>query len=562
MTPIFVDSFAGGGGASTGIRLAIGHDVDIAINHDPSAILMHETNHPRTKHYLEDVWSVDPAEACGGRPVALAWFSPDCKHFSRAKGAALVDKNIRGLAWVVLRWAAIAKPDIIMLENVPEFITWGPVRKGKPVKRLSGMTYVKWRGQLESLGYVIDTRELKASDYGVPTSRRRFYLIARRDDQPIVWPKPTHGDPDSPEVRDGLIKPWRNAASVIDWSLPCPSVFDTSEAIKDKYGVRAVRPLRDNTLRRVAVGLDRFVLKSANPFLVTIGYGERAGQKKCVRDIENPINTVKASGSKQYLCTPRLIQYHSEQKGDSARGQALNRPLMTQDASNRYGMQAAYLTEWYGMGRPIDIGAPMHTQTAKDREAVVAANISPYFGGGYTTCGKRLDEPLPTVTGVDHNALEASYLVEFKGTSTAHRADEPLRTVTASIGEFGAVKTRMNIYDGEADVGHWPDVRALLNRFCGYAMQDDEILLMTIGGKEYFVSDIGLRMLTPRELFDAQGFPHDYIIDRDASGRTYPKSAQVARCGNAVCPPVAQALVAANVSGPMLRKQYHNGFEH
>ena len=265
---IIVDSFAGGGGASTGIELALGRIVNAAINHDPAAIRMHEANHPYTEHYQASVWDVDPEAVCRGRPVALAWFSPDCKHFSKAKGAALVDRKIRGLAWIVLRWAAKVRPRVIILENVEEFQTWGPVRKGKPVKKLAGTTFQKFIGQLRALGYSVEWRELMAADYGAPTTRRRLVLIARCDGRAIVWPERTHAPRDSAEVRSGKLLPWRSAAEIIDWSLPCPSIFATKDEIRERYGISAVRPLADNTMRRIIRGVDKFTIKSGAPFIV------------------------------------------------------------------------------------------------------------------------------------------------------------------------------------------------------------------------------------------------------------------------------------------------------
>lgn len=270
---IFVDSFAGGGGASTGMEVGLGITVAAAINHDPAAILMHKTNHPYTEHYQASVWDVDPRDVCRGRPVGGAWFSPDCKHFSKAKGAALVDKKIRGLAWITLRWAALVRPRVIFLENVEEFQTWGPVRKGKPVKKLAGTTFRKFIGQLRDLGYEVEWRELVAADYGAPTSRKRFVLIARCDGKPIVWPEPTHAPRDSEAVKSGRLKPWRSAAEIIDWSLPCPSIFDTKEEIKERYTLKAVRPLADNTMRRIIRGVDKFTIKSGQPYIVPTGYG-------------------------------------------------------------------------------------------------------------------------------------------------------------------------------------------------------------------------------------------------------------------------------------------------
>lgn len=533
---IIVDNFAGGGGASTGIELATGRVVDIAINHDPDAILMHKTNHPYTEHIQASVWDVDPVEVCRGRPVGLAWFSPDCKHFSKAKGSALVDRNIRGLAWIVLRWAAAVRPRIIILENVEEFQTWGPVRKGKPIKSKAGQTFSQWKLQLKNLGYAIEHRELVAADYGAPTIRKRFVLIARCDGKPIVWPEPTHNQDGS-----GGKKKWRSAAEIIDWSLPMYSIFASKEEIKEKYGVNAVRPLADNTLRRVIRGVDKFTIKSGKPFVVPIGYGERKGQAPRVQDIEDPLSTV-VSTVKQGICTAQMIQYHTEQT-ENVRANGMNAPMPTVDASNRYGLVAANLTEYFGNGVPVDPREPMRTITSHDREALTAAHICKYYGG---VIGAETKEPLPTVTGIDHNALCASHIVEFKGQDKGQKIGKPLRTITQSAGEFGLCHTVIKKYYAGESLGYWPKVRELLNRYCGYSLADDEVLLLVIDGTPYYIRDILLRMLAPKELYAAMGFPPDYIIDRDYLGNEYGKSKQVARCGNAVCPPLAEAVVRAN----------------
>lgn len=567
---IIVDNFAGGGGASTGIEIATGRLVALAVNHDPAAILMHKTNHPYTEHFQASVWDIDPVAVCRGRRVGLAWFSPDCKHFSKAKGAALVDRKIRGLAWITLRWAAKVRPRVIILENVEEFQTWGPVRKGKPVKKLAGTTFRKFIRQLEELGYTVEYRELIAADYGAPTSRKRFYMIARCDGKPIVWPKPTH----SKTGADGLLK-WRSAAEIIDWSLPCLSIFDTKEEIKERYGLKAVRPLAKNTMRRIIRGVDKFTIRSGKPFIVqqkfqnaaqniekplttvtavgahelckpllapvtvtntsnsvggTVGapvhtvttagnqmlvtpslvsIGQTGGGDR-IRDLREPVPTTV---SKQEAClvSPSLIQYHTEQT-ESVRASGLGTPINTVDASNRYGLTCANLVEYYTCGRPLDVQEPMHTVTSHDREAVVAAHV-----------------------------------VKFKGDNLGHGADEPMQTVTTSAGEFAVCKAYLAKMRSGDDLGHWPEIRALLNEFCGYALADDDVLLLEIGGALYYIADIGLRMLSPRELYNAMGFPPDYIIDRDYEGHEYKKSAQVARCGNAVCPPVASALVRVNL---------------
>lgn len=324
---IIVDSFAGGGGASTGIELALGRIVNVAINHDPAAIRMHEANHPYTEHYQASVWDVDPETVCRGRPVALAWFSPDCKHFSKAKGAALVDRKIRGLAWIVLRWAAKVRPRVIILENVEEFQTWGPVRKGKPVKKLAGTTFQKFVGQLRALGYTVEWRELVAADYGAPTTRCRLVLIARCDGRAIVWPERTHAPRDSAEVRSGKLLPWRSAAEIIDWSLPCPSIFSTKDEIHERYGIAAVRPLADNTMRRIIRGVDKFTIKSGAPFIVPTGYGERKGQAPRVHDIAAPLPTVVGSG-KHNLCRPILAPLTMTNTSNSV-GAPVSEPINT-----------------------------------------------------------------------------------------------------------------------------------------------------------------------------------------------------------------------------------------
>lgn len=517
---IIVDSFAGGGGASTGIELALGRIVNVAINHDPAAIRMHEANHPYTEHYQASVWDVDPETVCRGRPVALAWFSPDCKHFSKAKGAALVDRKIRGLAWIVLRWAAKVRPRVIILENVEEFQTWGPVRKGKPVKKLAGTTFQKFIGQLRALGYTVEWRELVAADYGAPTTRRRLVLIARCDGRAIVWPERIHAPRDSAEVRSGKLLPWRSAAEIIDWSLPCPSIFATKDEISERYGISAVRPLADNTLRRIIRGVDKFTIKSGAPFIVECSHsGDGHVAPLTMTNTSNsvgapasePMNTVRTGGGGgQMLLSPSLIQYHTE-KTDGARAAGLDKPICTVDASNRYGLTCANLVEYYSAGRPLDAQEPMHTVTSHDREAVVAAHV-----------------------------------VKYKRDEVGTRPSEPLPTQTAG-GVFGCCKAVLCKIGTSERLYYWPQIRDLLNRYCGYALGTDDLLLLSIGGVLYYIADIGLRMLSPRELYNAMGFPPDYIIDHDADGKPYPKTQQVARCGNAVCPPMAAAVVAANL---------------
>lgn len=535
MEEIIVDNFAGGGGASTGMELATGRIVKIAINHDPDAILMHKTNHPHTKHLQASVWDVDPVKECEGCPVGLAWFSPDCKHFSKAKGAALVDRNIRGLAWIVLRWAGTVRPRVIILENVEEFQTWGPVRRGKPVKKKAGQTFQRWKKQLSDLGYTIEHRELVAADYGAPTTRKRFVLVARCDGRPIVWPERTH-DKDG---ADGLPK-WRAAEEVIDWTQPCYSIFATKEEIKSRYGVNAVRPLADNTMRRVIRGVDKFVIRAETPYIVPWTVTNTCNSVGS--QVTAPVHTVTTAGN-QLILSPALIQYHTEQN-ENVRGQSVTETLRTVDASNRYGLVSACLSKFYGGVIGTEVQAPMPTVTAIDHNALIAANLVEYFSTGRPIS---VEEPMHTVTSHDREALTLTHICEFKGQDIGQDQRKPLRTITASAGEFAEIRTEVRTYEPGADMGRWPEVRALLNRFCDYDLKENEVLTLDVGGTTYFVADIGLRMLTPRELYNAMGFPPDYIIDRDYTGRAYGKSKQVARCGNAVCPPMAEAVVRANL---------------
>lgn len=541
---LLVDNFAGGGGASTGIELATGYSVDIAINHDPEAIRMHKANHPNTKHYCENVWAVDPVKACGGHPVALAWFSPDCKHFSKAKGGKPKDKNIRGLAWVACRWAGLVRPRVIMLENVEEFKTWGPLgRRHHPIKSKQGETFRKFVQQLTDLGYEVEFRELVAADYGAPTMRKRFFMIARCDGKPIVWPEPTHAPADSEEVKAGLRKPYVGAYTQLDFSLPCPSIFDTSEEIKEKYGIRAVRPLAPKTMERIARGLKKFVLDNPEPFIVPIGYGERKGQAPRVHDIEKPLPTIVGSG-KHYLCepymvqigqtgftkdrskdvkeplttivsknehcliSPTLIQYHSETAQGEVRGQTIEDPIMTVDGSNRYGLVTSF--------------------------------IQKYYGGNYQGNGSDIKEPLHTITTLERNAMCAVNLIQMNNHCDGRDVKEPIPTITAGDGHFGEVRAFLIKYYGQ---GTGQDIKAPLDTVTA----QDRFGLVTINGVDYQIVDIGLRMLEPRELYGCQGFPDDYIIDHDYTGKTYPRSEQVRRCGNAVCPPIPAALVRANL---------------
>ena len=679
-----VDLFAGGGGASLGMEDATGQPVDIAINHDPAAILMHRTNHPYTTHFQEDIWTVDPVKVTDGQPVGLLWASPDCKHFSKAKGEPLVDKHIRGLSWVILRWALENPPQVILMENVEEIQTWGPLiplldkETGRPMKRIrdekgkkklvvsepgeiipedqramvpdparKGETFQGFIGMLshgipadhpalpeaceflkiapfspeakqlvDGLGYELDYRELVAADYGAPTTRKRFALVARRDGRPVVWPERTHAPADSEEVRSGKCKTWRSAAEIIDWNEPMYSIFASRQEIKEQYGVNAQRPLADNTMRRIIRGVDKFTIRSGDPFIVPTGYGEREGQAPRVHDINAPLPTVVGTG-KMNLVDPilapvtfpntahsvgspaskpvhtitsagnqvlaaaelvqcnhaggdrfqqpdkplptisshhafgvaaaQIIQYHTEQDGEKARTANLDNPLPTLDGANRNALVAAHLTEYYGNGQPIPLDEPMHTATAHDREALTTAILQPFHAGGYHGKGNSPELPVNTITGSGSQSLITSHVVKFKRNDLGQSPTAPLQTITAGGGEFAAAGCQIVQYEDGADLGHWPKVRALLNQYCGYALKENEILLIWIRGAWRYIRDILMRMLTPRELFSAQGFPADYIIDRDYTGHEYPKCEQVARVGNSVSPPMAEALVRANL---------------
>lgn len=541
---LIVDNFAGGGGASTGIELATGYSVDIAINHDPEAIKMHKANHPNTKHYCENVWAVDPVKACKGHPVALAWFSPDCKHFSKAKGGKPKDKNIRGLAWVACRWAGLVRPKVIMLENVEEFKTWGPLgRRHHPIKAKQGKTFEKFVQQLTDLGYEVQCRELIAADYGAPTMRKRFFMIARCDGKPIVFPEPTHGPSDSEAVKEGLVKPYVGAYTQLDFSLPCPSIFDTSEEIKEKYGIRAVRPLAPKTMERIARGLKKFVLDNPEPFIVPIGYGERKGQAPRVHDIEKPLPTIVGSG-KHYLCEPKLAPYLSVNR-ENHFGSDMREPVHTITANNQHMLMTPTLIQYHsetaqGEVRGQTIEDPIMTVDGSNRYGLVTSFIQKYYGGNYQGNGSDIKEPLHTITTLERNAMCAVNLIQMNNHCDGRDVKEPIPTITAGDGHFGEVRAFLIKYYGQ---GTGQDIKAPLDTVTA----QDRFGLVTINGVDYQIVDIGLRMLEPRELYGCQGFPEDYIIDHDYTGKTYPRSEQVRRCGNAVCPPIPAALVRANL---------------
>ena len=579
---LIVDNFAGGGGASTGIELATGYSVDIAINHDPEAIKMHRANHPNTKHYCENVWAVDPVKACNGHPVGLAWFSPDCKHFSKAKGGKPKDKFIRGLAWVACRWAGLVRPRVIMLENVEEFKTWGPLNRGHhPIKSKQGKTFEQFVQQLTDLGYEVQFKELIAADYGAPTMRKRFFLIARCDGKHIVWPEPTHAPADSEAVKAGLLKPYVGAYTQLDFSLPCPSIFDTSEEIKEKYGIRAVRPLAPKTMERIARGLKKFVLENPEPFIIQCNHG---GESR-PNDIREPMPTI--TGKHGYgIVEPYMVQIG--QTGFTAdRSKDVREPLTTIVSKNEHCLiepklapiiDKAYGGNYTGGGSRID--EPIDTITTVDHNRLVEATLAPcIMCNNEHNVGANVESPLPTITTGNRNFVVAPTLIQYHSETAQKEVrgqtiEDPIMTVdgsnryglvTSFLSKFYKSGTGQDIREplgtvtADAGGGHFGEVRAFLIKYYGQGTgQDlqepldtvpthDRFGLVTIEGVDYQIVDIGLRMLEPRELYGCQGFPADYIIDHDYTGKTYPRSEQVRRCGNAVCPPIPAALVRANL---------------
>lgn len=512
MTGLIIDGFAGGGGASTGIEMALGRSPDVAINHDEAALALHEANHPGTVHLNSNIWRVDPADVCRGQRVALAWFSPDCKHHSKAKGGKPVKKNIRDLAWVVVLWAKRTRPDVILLENVEEFREWGPLTaENKPCKDRAGQTFSHWVKELRRLGYKVQWRELRACDYGAPTIRKRLFVVARCDGKPIVWPEPTHGKLGTKEVLSGKRLPWRTAADIIDWSLPCPSIFDTAAEIKEKFGLRAVRPLADATMARIARGVMRYVVEAKEPFVVT--YGQHGGANRSGFD---PLHTVTASPKDQNaIVVPTLVQTgYGERPGQAPRVPGLDKPLGTMVAGGgKHAVVAAFLAQHNAgarmqtnAGRPAD--APLSTLTTLGaQQQIVATHLMSMHGNDRRD--QAMTDPHPTIcAGGRHGALVAAFLQKYYGQGLGQEAGEPLHTLSTRD-TFGLVTVE-------------------------------------IDGQTYAITDIGMRMLTPREQFRAQGFPETYEIDHGAEGRKFTATEQTRMCGNSVCPPVAAALVGAN----------------
>lgn len=553
---IVADNFAGGGGASTGIEWALGRSPDIAINHDDEAIAMHRANHPTTEHYLESVWDVDPLAACAGRKVGLAWFSPDCKHFSKAKGTVPREQKIRGLAWSAVRWAQLVKPRVICLENVEEFKDWGPLdrKTGLPRKDKKGVTFRAFVRKLERLGYVVEWRLLRAHDYGAPTSRRRFFMIARCDGAAITWPEPTHGP--------GRAKPYRTAAECIDWSVAAPSIFDRE------------RPLAEKTLRRIARGIQKFVLANARPFIVPVNHGDKGQPDGRSQSIDAPLTTVTSHGRGSHaVVTPMLVRYNGERRDGEKRGASLADPLPTQDTSNRYALVAPYLVHRSNGERPAkvkpdgsiaaaqapriyDIEQPLGTVMAQgQKHALVTAFLAKHNGGNNDRNGRMsgsaLDVPTDTVTSRDSKALTVAHLVRYQGNGAPQSIEQPLGTQTTKD-RYGLVSAFLMKYYGTSTGSGCDEPVPTITAGSRKAKRKgtgghQALVTVVIDGETYVIADIGMRMLTPRELFKAQGFDESYDIDaahvRD--GKPLTKTAQVKMCGNSVPPPVTAAIVRA-----------------
>ena len=561
---LIIDSFAGGGGASLGIKWATGREPDYAINHDVAAIEMHRENHPGTVHLTESVWEAKPAEIVGKGRVALAWFSPDCTHFSVARGAKPVSPRVRGLAWVVIRWAKLPakqRPRVIILENVKEFVTWGPLVKKRddkgnvmldakgreleiPCPKRKGVTFKRWVTTLRNLGYEVEWREINAADYGAPTLRKRFFLIARCDGKAITWPEPTHYDPKKSRKPDmfGTVErqPYRTAAECIDWGLPCPSIFLTKEEARAQaahFGMSSIkRPLAEATMRRIANGLLRYVIRAREPFIV--GLGGRQGQSP-ERSVARPFQTITGKADSAVIVPTLVRTAHGDvDKNGKRRGQGahdINAPVGAVTGSGDFAVATAYLTQFRQRdGRNASVDEPASTIVSDGgRHAQVVAFLAKHFGG---MVGTELPKPLPTTTqrGTQNQIVTAN-LLKLRGTcADGQPVDEPAPTISAQGTHVADVRAFLVKYHGNEKEGHPVDQPA------STLTSKERLGLVTIHGEDWQIVDIGMRMLTPRELARCQGFPDDYVL-------TGTKTNQVARIGNSVCPHVVESLVRANV---------------
>lgn len=615
---LVIDNFAGIGGASTGMEAALGRPVDHAINHDPVAVSLHRVNHPHSHHSVEDVWQVDPLDITGGQRVALAWFSPDCRHFSKAKGAALLNRGIRGLAWVAVRWAALVKPRVIILENVEEIQGWGRLtRDGKPDPRYKGETFRSFVNALRRQGYQVEWRELRACDYGTPTIRKRLFLVARRDGLPIIWPEPTHADPKDPRVKAGLLKPFRTAAECLDWTLPCPTIFGRK------------KPLVPATLNRIAQGLRRFVLEAEKPFIVTCNHGGEGfrGQQvdepfKTVtaardahglvtpvlaptvlnkqhqapaRSAESPLSTVTTNHNKNELVvahltkfrkdspgqrptdplhtisaegehfgvvTSYLLQFQGTKRADEVRGQDGSKPLNVQPTENRFAVVSGCLIKtdnqrsWSSCTYPLTGTTP--TTVTRNNQAVVVAHLMQDVSGRTQAQDAVYSPERPArvivAQGCRQNVV-AAHLTSYYGQNgrgdCGQAVSDPLRTIPTKD-RFGPMITTCTTVLTEGELARAREVHDFLaayltpEQLAPYSRSG--LIVLSIDKVEYILADIGLRMLTPRELARCQGFPEDYQLERTAEGKPISKAGQVRGIGNSVCPQLAQVLTHAQLT--------------
>jgi DNA (cytosine-5)-methyltransferase 1 len=557
-----IDGFAGGGGVSTGIEMILGRSPDVAINHDAEALSMHETNHPATRHVHSNIRAVRYQTLLPGQRCGFAWFSPDCTYHSKARGGKpFRDRNrtrrIRGLAWEAVRCAEAIRPRLLFLENVEEWKEWGPIgADGRPDPEKRGASFRRWVSRLRNLGYVVEWRELRACDFGAPTSRKRLFVIARCDGQPICWPKPTHG-PARP-------LPYRTAAECIDWSLPVPSIFLTRAEAKawgKRHGVASpIRPLAAATQRRIARGIQRFVLDAAEPFIIPITH---QGDSR-VHSLFEPLRTITAADREFALVTPFITKYHGPKRKGDERVHELSDPIATLDTSNRFALVAPTLIntrngERHGRHgeqapRVLDIQRPLNTITAHGSQGALVAAFLAKHNGGHEATGQPVQLAMDTITTRDNKALVTSHLVKLRGglddhLMTAQDIREPIPALTAGGTHLAEVRAFLVKFYGTKKDGRplqLPlDTVTTVDRF--------GLVTVTIAGEEYVIVDIGMRMLTPRELFRAQGFPADYQIDSGIHPTTrkpvrFTKKAQTRLVGNSVAPDVAAALIGANVS--------------
>lgn len=618
---LVIDNFAGGGGTSTGLEIGLGRSVDIAINHDQYAIAMHKMNHPETQHYCEDVWHVDPVAATQGMPVGLVWLSPDCTHHSQAAGGQPRDKVIRGLAWVGKKWAGKVLPDVIMLENVVQILQWGPLIAKRdpatgrvikldktvaavgervpvqeqflvPNKAKQGRSWNAFVRDLKALGYVVEHKKLKACDFGAPTTRERLFMVARRDGKPIVWPEPTNfKTSDKPQFK------WRAAAECIDWNLPCPSIFTRK------------RGLATATLRRVARGIQKYVVDSGDPFIVPIAHYNGTAT---VHDINEPLRTIMAAtkGGEFALAAPVLAKLrgdsigtrmdepvptitsggNSKRPAGSPHALGLVSPIMVQ-AGHGEG-QAGKAQRWGSGHKSPEM--PLGTIVASGGgHALASAYLMQANGGFNTTPGHPLSDPVSTITNSgSQQQLIMANMVTLRKDSTGSDLKDPLATITAS-GEHHALVAASMVVTGygerEGQAPRTLDIEAPLGTVVGQGkhavvaaeldaylssenldkalkvsefmfqysnntgtwaelslQQKLDIVTVNVQGVPHVIIDIGLRMMAPRELYTAQGFPDNYVIDHGAGGVIFSKSTQVKLVGNSVSPVIPAALARAN----------------